>query len=154
MLAAMRWRAPATPVTLLALAALLPIAAGSGCGAGAASFREIDAGQGRELVAREGAQVVQVGHAPLSLAVREGARVVEAGEPWPPDLAAGPVVIVAAEPEEGYRLAARMARAGIQEVAVVAGGVEAWNRERALARSDTDVDTEREGDRAWPKSPM
>jgi len=138
----------------LALAALLPIGMGAGCGPTTPSFREVDASEGRELMSRQGAQVIQVGHAALSVAQREGARVVEAGGAWPADLAPGPVVIVAAEPEEGYRLAARMARAGIQEVVVVAGGVEAWNHERALARSDTDVDTEREGDRAWPKSPM
>jgi len=141
-------------MALIALAALLPIGAGAGCGTGTTSFREVDAGQGRELAAREGAQVLQVGHAPLSSALREGARMVEAGGAWPRDLVAGPVVIVAAEPAEGYRLAARMARAGIQEVVVVAGGVEAWNHERALARRDADVDTEREGDGAWPKSPM
>jgi len=146
----MRWRAPA----ILWPLAALPIAAVAGCGAEPASFREVNALQARELAARAGAQVIQVGRGPVDLALPEGARVVEPGWEWPQEPGPGPVVIVGAAPEAGYRLAGRMARAGIQGVAVVAGGLDAWNRERALARSDTDGETESEGEGAWPKSPM
>jgi hypothetical protein len=36
------------------------------------------------------------------------------------------VVILAPDPKAGYRLAARMARSGIQGVAVVSDGLDAW----------------------------
>jgi 3-mercaptopyruvate sulfurtransferase SseA len=45
-------------------------------------------------------------------------------------------VIVSATPEAATRLAARMARAGIQDVVVVDGGIEAWAQEPALAAAD------------------
>jgi hypothetical protein len=52
----------------------------------------------------------------------------------PPE--AGWVVVVADDPAEGYRLAARLARAGRARVGVVAGGVAAWEDARRAALPD------------------
>jgi hypothetical protein len=104
---------------------------------GAPSFREVSAAEGHALAKRAGAHLVQLGRSLAAPAPIPGAALVEAGGDWPEGLAdGGPVVIVAADPEAAFRLAARMARAGIQGVAVVDGGIEAWAHDPALAAAD------------------
>jgi hypothetical protein len=118
----------------VAALALLALACDGGIWASlnhVASFREVPAAEGLRLAAEPGAHLLQVG------AVRggtvSGAQLIGPEGPWP-DAAAeeGPVVILAPEPEAGYRLAARMARSGIQGVVVVSDGLDTW---RALQES-------------------
>ena len=100
-----------------------------------ASFRAVDAPVGRALAEHRGAHLLQVGRGPGAWTPLPGSRVVEPAEPWPADVASGgPVVLVAVRPEEGFRLAARMARSGIEDVVVVSGGVAAWQATAGLAR--------------------
>ena len=100
---------------------------------GVRSFRTVSASEGRRLCARSDARLV------LALTPRGGAQVADAqgvgpDQALPGDLPiAAPVVVLAREPEDGYRLAARLARAGIQNVALVEGGVTAWEIEAARA---------------------
>jgi rhodanese-related sulfurtransferase len=103
----------------------------------APTFREVSAAEGHALAERAGAHLVQVGRPALAGPPIPGAALLEAGGDWPADLDDGaPVVIVASDPEAAFRLAARMARAGIQDVAVVDGGIEAWAHDPALAAAD------------------
>jgi len=102
-----------------------------------ASFREVAAPAGHDLAQHPGAHLLQVGRGPGAWSALPGSRVVQAEESWPDDVASGgPVVLVAVRREEGLRLAARMARAGIQDVVLVSGGVAAW---QAAARSEDEV---------------
>jgi hypothetical protein len=102
-----------------------------------ASFRRVDAAEGRALLGRPEARLLQVGRAERGHSVLPGASLVELDGDWPAELArGGPVVIVSSAPEAAFRLAARMARAGIQDVAVVDGGIEAWAGDPALAAAD------------------
>jgi hypothetical protein len=99
---------------------------------GVPSFREVDAHEGHALAAHPGARLVQLGRGPGAWAPLPGAQLFEAEETWPRELEGqGPVVIVAADPQAGFRLAARLARAGEPDVAVVAGGLEAWAEDDA-----------------------
>jgi len=110
----------------------------------APSFREVTAAEGRVLARGEDVRLLQVGREPRPLAAR-GAQRVPPGWQWPEELAeATAVVIVGARPDDGFRLAARMARAGIQGVVVVTGGLEAWNEAPALAAAESDNTTMRE----------
>jgi rhodanese-related sulfurtransferase len=101
------------------------------------SFREVSAAEGHSLAQRTGAHVLQVGRSSQPPALLQGAFLVEVDGDWPAEAnEGGPVVIVAAEPGAAFRLAARMARAGIQDVVVVDGGIEAWAQDPALAATD------------------
>ena len=97
----------------------------------AASFREMDPAQARRLADAGGAQVVQVGPTRHQVAPT-GALRVETN--WvPPAGASGAWILLAEQPEAALRVAARLARAGIQGIVVVVGGLEAWNQDRGLA---------------------
>lgn len=107
-----------------------------------ASFRTLAPAEARALIAHEGAQLIQVGPN-RHQATPAGAQRVSVDWVWPEELAQAPsVVILAEQPDADLRLAARMARAGIQGVVVVSGGLEAWNAERSLAAAGTDTRTE------------
>jgi rhodanese-related sulfurtransferase len=128
----------------IGIAASAAIGAALGCDGGGwtslhqvASFRSVDAAEGRALVARPNARLLQVGRAAGAASVLPGAELVELDADWPVDgKQAGPIVIVSSAPEAAMRLAARMARAGIQDVVVVDGGIEAWAQDPALAAAD------------------
>jgi hypothetical protein len=103
------------------------------------SFREVEAPEGRALAAQTGSHLLQVGRGAGAWTPLPGAQLLEPDEGWPSGLeAGGPVVIVAREPAAGFRLAARMARAGIQDVVVVSGGLEAWQAPEGRARRVAD----------------
>ena len=119
---------------LLALA--LGAVAAAGCDVGSAlavlgrpSFREIDPRRARNLVEEDGALLLQArgeGHPAQRL---RGARMVAPGDPLADDAAGRRIVIVAEDPGFGFRLGARLARAGNTGVAVVPGGLPAWDDE-------------------------
>ena len=132
-------RAMGSSLRWVAALALLALACDGGTWASlnhVASFREVPAAEGRQLAAEPGAHVLQVGAArggPVS-----GAQLVEPDGPWPDSAAAGPVVILAPDPKAGYRLAARMARSGIQGVVVVSDGLEAWRVQQESQPGEAD----------------
>ena len=91
-----------------------------------ASFREVELEEARRLAAEPDAQVVQT-VSPRGGRAVPGAQIVLPNDGWPPEVTdRGPVVILAGDAEDGYRLAARLARSGIQGIAVYAGDIEAW----------------------------
>ena len=115
----------------------------------APSFREVEVEEARRIAALPDALLVQP--APRSGAVPvPGAAVVRADEEPPPRPAgSGPVVVLARESRDGYRLAARLARAGIQDVAVYAGDMSAWleSPEEVAAAAGGHADAGRAKDR-------
>ena len=124
----------------VATLALLALACDGGVWASVnhvASFREVPADEGLRLAAEPGAHLLQVGTArggPVS-----GAQLVEPDGPWPDvEAEAGPVVILAPDPKAGYRLAARMARSGIQGVVVVSDGLDAWRAQQESQPGEAD----------------
>lgn len=115
---------PLRAPTLLALAALLLCACPP---AGTPSFQEVSAADGRRLLADPATVLVRLGAAWPSGERREVA-LVDARAPLPPEAASGgPVLVLADDPAEALRLAARLARDGIEDVAVVRGGAAAWD---------------------------
>ena len=102
---------------------------------GVRNFREVSAAEGRKLAAEPAAHLIQVQRATEHAALVPGAWLLSPDEAPPPELGevTAPVVVLAAENGEGYRLAARLVRAGIQGVAVVDGGLDAWEIEAARA---------------------
>ena len=75
-----------------------------------------------------------------------GTELLGSRAPLPPELTGSETVVILAEDvDEGLRMAARLARAGIQEVAVIRGGVAAWQAAREPA--PTDAGPARSGDR-------
>ncbi len=90
-------------------------------------FREVSAAEGHRLLQRSGVVLVQ------AIASQERGRPVKRAKPIAEDMSlptgvadSSAVVVFAADPEGGLRLAARLARIGIQDVFVVRGGVAAW----------------------------
>lgn len=91
-----------------------------------AHFREVELEEARRIAARPDARVFQTVPHGGGRAV-PGAEIVLPGQGWPPQVEdAGPVIILAVDVEDGYRLAARLARSGIQDVTVYTGDIEAW----------------------------
>jgi hypothetical protein len=118
--------------------ALGAVAAGAGCdldGALAAlgkpSFREVDARQARDWVRDGGALLLQARGEGQPAHRLRGARMVAPGEALAEDDAGRRIVIVAEEADFGLSLGARLARAGIADVAVVSGGLPAWDDEKS-----------------------
>jgi hypothetical protein len=92
------------------------------------SFREVDPQQAREAV-RGGALLLQArGEEPPARSAA-GARLVAPDQPLDEAAAGHKIVVVAEQPELGLRLGARLARAGASDVAVVPGGLPAWETE-------------------------
>ena len=116
--------------------ALGAASAGTACDApsalavlGRPSFREIDAQSARGLVEEGGALLLQArGEGQPAHRVR-GARMLAPGEALAEDAPGPRIVIVAEEPDLGFRLGARLARAGLTGVTVVPGGLPAWDDE-------------------------
>lgn len=119
--------------SLLALA-LAAASAAAGCDLGTAlaavghpSFRELEAGEGRAVAARDDVLLVQArGEGQPAHRVR-GARMLAPEEPLAEALGASRILIVSEQPELGFRLAARLSRAGATGVMVVSGGLPAWD---------------------------
>jgi hypothetical protein len=90
-------------------------------------IREVSPGEGARLLEDPGALLLQV-RGSGTLTRVEGTALVGAREPLPESLVEPhPVVVILAEDlDEGMALAARLARAGARQVAVVRGGVAAW----------------------------
>jgi hypothetical protein len=96
-----------------------------------ASFREVELDEARRIAARPDARVVQTVSRRGGRAV-PGAEIVLPEAGWPPQVTdEGPVVILAGDAQDGYRLAARLARSGIQDIAVYTGDIEAWREPRS-----------------------
>jgi hypothetical protein len=118
--------------------ALGAASAGAGCDVGGAlavlgkpSFREVDAQEARHWVRDGGALLLQArGEGQPGHRV-EGARVVAPGDALAEEAAGRRIVIVAEEPDLGLSLGARLARAGVTGVAVVPGGLPAWDDEKS-----------------------
>jgi rhodanese-related sulfurtransferase len=115
---------------VLAAIALLLVACDAGWlgERGLRVIREVSPREAARLLEAPGAVLLQV-RGPGATGVRvEGTAVIGASDPLPEGLAEPDptVVILAEDREQGMALAARLARAGIQRVAVVNGGVEAW----------------------------
>jgi hypothetical protein len=98
------------------------------------TFREMDAGEARRLVAERRGVLVQAVESVGVVGQVVTARLVPARGPVPPALAGDPgsLVVLADRADTARRLAARLVRAGASRVAVVQGGVAAW-REQAQA---------------------
>jgi hypothetical protein len=118
--------------------ALGAVAAGGGCDLGGAlaalgrpSFREVDARQARDWVRDGGALLLQARGEGQPAHRLRGARMVAPGEALAEDDAGRRIVIVAEEADLGLSLGARLARAGIADVAVVSGGLPAWDDEKS-----------------------
>lgn len=91
-----------------------------------AHFREVELEEARRIAAQPAARVFQTVSRRGGRAV-PGAEIVLPDQGWSPEVQShSPVVILAGDAEDGYRLAARLARSGIQGVAVYAGNIEAW----------------------------
>lgn len=99
---------------------------------GVRSFREIPASQARLRVERDDATLIQVG--PFA-EVLPGAHLLPPGREVSASLleSATEIVVVSADRNAAYAFAARLARAGIEGVAVVEGGVDAWLRPSRFA---------------------
>jgi hypothetical protein len=95
---------------------------------GRPSFREVDARQARAAV-RRGALLLQARGAESPARSAPGARLVGPDQPLDEGVAGQRIVIVAEEPELGFQLGARLARAGATRVAVVPGGLAAFEME-------------------------
>jgi len=98
-------------------------------------IREVSAGEGLRLLEDPETLLVQV-RGPSRASHRvAGTEIVGARDPLPSHVAeaSATVVILAEDASEGMRVAARLSRAGIQGVAIVRGGVAAWE---AARRSD------------------
>lgn len=119
-----------------ALALLLTPAPGlTGCGnprPGLRMIREVSAGEGLRMLADPETVLVQVLEPHRSSGRVTGTEIVSARDPIPAHIAetSATVVILAEDAGEGLRLAARLSRLGIREVAVVEGGVAAWEAAR------------------------
>lgn len=98
---------------------------------GVTSFEELGAGEAQARL-DAGARLVQIGAPPDAL---PDAELLPPGAPVPAGWLAAPrpVVVVASDPREGRAFAARLARAGIQGVVVVDGGLPAWEQQELLA---------------------
>lgn len=92
------------------------------------SFREIEAQQAVGAV-KGGALLLQADGEEGPARRAPGARGVAPDEPLGDAAGTRRIVVVAEEPELGLRLAARLARAGATRVALVPGGLPAWNTE-------------------------
>lgn len=91
-----------------------------------AHFREVKLEEARRIAAQPEARVFQTVARRGGRAV-PGAEIVLPGQGWSPEVQGdNPVVILAGDTKDGYRLAARLARSGIQGVAVYAGDIESW----------------------------
>lgn len=103
------------------------------------SFRAVSVAEARRLAADPYAQLVQARRSSGPTLAVTGARVLDLEGDLPQDLATTdrPVVVLANDPDDGMRLAARLARAGIQGVALVEGGVSAWENEAARAEAES-----------------
>jgi hypothetical protein len=89
-------------------------------------FREVELEEARRIAAQPEARVFQTVSRRGGRAV-PGAELVLPDQGWSPEVQSdSPVVILAGNAEDGYRLAARLARSGIQGVAVYAGDIEPW----------------------------
>jgi rhodanese-related sulfurtransferase len=95
-------------------------------------IREVDVGEGDRLLEDPDAILLQVRGPGWKGPRLAGTEVLDASAPLPPGLADSRTVVVLAEDlGEGLRMAARLSRAGIQGVAVVKGGVAAWQAAHA-----------------------
>lgn len=101
-------------------------------------IREVSAGEGLRLLEDPETILVQVREPTRSSHRVAGTEIVGARDPLPSFVtgSSATVVILAEDASEGMRVAARLARAGIQGVAIVRGGVAAWE---AARRSDDPI---------------
>ena len=104
--------------------------------AGLRLIREVSAGEGMRLLADPDTVLVQVLEPRRTAGRVAGTEIVSARDPIPRHIAesSATVVILAEDAREGLKVAARLSRVGIQDVAVVRGGVAAWE---AARRADT-----------------
>ncbi len=125
------------PARWSTLGALALAAAATGCDAEAwlrarqaRAFREVGAAEARRLVTGEDGLLLQDAASAGSTGWVTPARVLAAEGPLPEELVATqrPLVVVAGDDATARRLAARLVRAGAGSVAVVRGGVAAWQR--------------------------
>jgi hydroxyacylglutathione hydrolase len=94
---------------------------------------QLDNQPGRVLDVRQASEVAE-GHLPGAVAVELGALT---GDGFPAELPEGPVAVMCAHGERAMTAASLLERAGHEELRVVRGGPEDWQRAtgRALARS-------------------
>ena len=131
----LRWL-PTPWLTLLALVS-------SGCDPGSVDregwslpgmrvIREVSAGEGLRLLEDDETVLVQVRELTRRTHRVAGTEIVSARDPLPSHVteSSATVVILAEDEREGMRVAARLSRAGIQDVAIVRGGVAAWEAAR------------------------
>ena len=118
---------------VLAVAALaIPLAA---CEAGwlhergLRVIREVSASEGARLLEDPAAVLIQVRGEDWTGVRVEGTALVAEHDPLPEGLE-GRVVVLAEDLDQGMGMAARLSRAGIQDVSVVRGGVAAWQAAR------------------------
>ena len=101
-------------------------------------IREVSAGDGMRLLEDPETVLVQVLDPRRSAGRVAGTEIVSARDPIPAHIAetSATVVILAEDAREGIKVAARLIRVGIQDVAVVRGGVAAWEAARRTGTPD------------------
>lgn len=120
-------RSAVLPVALVALGVLACEPTGWLRGVGAHVIREVSAPEGMRLIAAPEVVLVQVRSAGDTAGRVAGTEILGTLDPVPERIARGAAVVILAEStEEGLRAAARLVRAGIEDVSVVRGGVSAW----------------------------
>jgi rhodanese-related sulfurtransferase len=138
----LRW----LPTSLLALITLASLGCELGSGdpssgagssdgwglAGIRLIREVSAGEGLRLLEDPETVLVQVREPTRRTNRVAGTEIVSARDPLPSHVteSSATVVILAEDASEGMRVAARLSRAGIRDVAIVRGGVAAWEAAR------------------------
>jgi rhodanese-related sulfurtransferase len=155
MLARPRHHLTAAGAALVGVLAAAWLATGRPADADRPHFREVSAPEGARLLATPGAVLVEVltplhgvrGVARSTLAFADGPLPPAL---WPEGRPAASAVLLASEPAAGYRMAARLARAGIERVVVVRGGIEAWH---GLSHLGAEADTAERGGAGKPDGP-
>jgi rhodanese-related sulfurtransferase len=131
----LRW----LPAPLLGLLALASVGCDAGSGdregwglPGMRVIREVSAGEGLRLLEDAETVLVQVREPSRRSHRVAGTEIVNALDPLPIQVteSSATVVILAEDASEGMRVAARLSRAGIQDVAIVRGGIAAWEAAR------------------------
>ena len=105
-------------------------------------IREVSAGDGMRLLADPETVLVQVLEPKRTAGRVAGTQIVSARDPIPSHIAetSATVVILAEDAREGLRVAARLVRIGIQDVAIVRGGVAAWEAARRAGTNEENAE--------------
>ncbi len=126
----------ASPRLLWPLVGLLTLACDGTWLAEGRVIRELSPEQAARLLRDPEVQLFQVWEPRGSGARVEGSELWAAGDPVPREGGPSRIIVVAEDPASGLAAAARLARSGIPSVAVVRGGVAAWQAQHRTQGTD------------------